>query len=214
MTGLQAEQESSSYTAETGKTYHRPAVINTSKLIDFDDLEDQRKQLITECLRVAKENPWLKYQFGSAHPNQGGFDCSGAMYFVLQKLGYQVPRTSAGQYLWVQKAGKINHVRGRPENLQDKQFADLRPGDLVFWEGTYQPTDGRKVNITHVSIYLGKETKDGHPVMAGATKGRYYRGKRGDGYGVYDFKLPSKKSTSRVVGYGPPPGLIEATEVD
>jgi|TARA_B110000908_G_scaffold133745_1_gene157829 hypothetical protein len=90
--------------------------------------------------------------------------------------------------------------------LDDKAFKKLTPGDMMFWSGTYVPTDGRTVKITHVSLYLGQE-KDGWHVMIGASKGRSYRGKKGDGYGVYDFRLPSKASKSRFVGFGPPPGL-------
>ncbi len=51
---------------------------------------------------------------------------------------------------------------------------------MMFWSGTYVPTDGRTVKITHVSLYLGQE-KDGWDVMIGASKGRSYRGKKGDG---------------------------------
>ena len=62
--------------------------------------------------------------------------------------------------------------------------------------------------ITHVSMYLGKAKSDGRQLMIGSSSGRSYRGKRKNGYGVFDFRLPSKSSKSTFVGYGTPPGLV------
>lgn len=39
--------------------------------------------------------------------------------------------------------------------------------------------------------------------------GRPYRGRKGSGYGVCDFRVPCKGGSSRIVGYGTPPGLID-----
>ena len=189
-----------------GNIYYRPPVIQTSNIAGFDKLSDKRKKLLVTALEVARKNSWLKYKFGGADPVKKGFDCSGAMYYVLRKAGYQPPRTSAQQYVWIRDAKQITLVSERPETLDDPMFSNLMPGDLLFWSGTYKPTDGRKVSVSHVSMYLGQEL-DGHHVMIGASKGRSYRGKRGDGYGVYDFKLPSAQSSSRFVGYGSPVGV-------
>ena len=194
-----------SYTVD-GVTYHRPALLKTTDLTGFKKLSEARQRLITVALETASRNGWLKYRFGGSCPSAGGFDCSGAMYYVLRSSGYKPPRTSAQQYRWLRDARKITEVAGRPQSLDDEAFKRLTPGDMVFWSGTYVPTDGRVLRITHVSLYLGRE-KDGRHVMIGATKGRSYRGKRGDGYGVYDFSLPSKASKARFVGFGPPPGL-------
>ncbi|MBT8043436.1 MAG: C40 family peptidase [Verrucomicrobiae bacterium] len=196
--------EKNSYTSG-GVTYYRPGTIKTSDLIGYKKLPANRQKLIKQALYTASNNKWLKYKFGGANPSAGGFDCSGAMYYILRHAGYQPPRTSAQQYVWLRNAKLITKVEGRPLSLDDKAFNKLTPGDLLFWSGTYRPTDGRTVNITHVSLYLGKE-KDGRHVMAGASKGRSYRGKKGDGYGVYDFRLPRKGSKSRFVGFGSPAG--------
>ena len=99
-------------------------------------------------------------------------------------------------------------VANTAKDTEDKSLADLKPGDLVFWSGTYVPTDGRTPQITHVGMFLGYEKKDGRPVMINATNGRSYRGKKGNGFGVDDFRVPSSKSKSRTVGYGTPPGLV------
>lgn len=206
LTGGCAMAETTSY-QENGQTYHRPATLKSSQLAGFGKLSKVRQELIADALLVAKNHGWLKYKFGGSKLTAGGFDCSGAMYFLLRKHGYKIPRTSVQQYVWLRDAEQIYHTKNA-SSLEDKVFSQLTPGDLLFWSGTYIPTDGRKVNITHVSMYLGQE-KDGRHVMVGATKGRSYRGKRGDGYGVYDFKLPSKTSRSKFIGYGSPVGLID-----
>jgi cell wall-associated NlpC family hydrolase len=189
-----------------GHTYYRPATLKTTDLSGFKKLPKARQRLITAALETARKNRWLKYKFGGSNPSAGGFDCSGAMYYVLRSSGYKPPRTSSQQYIWVRDARKMTKVAGRPQSLDDQAFKNMTPGDMIFWSGTYVPRDGRVVKITHVSLYLGQE-KDGRHVMIGASKGRSYRGKRGDGYGVYDFRLPSKGSKARFVGFGPPPGL-------
>jgi len=197
--------EKTSY-QEKGKTYHRPATLKTTQLESFKKLDKARQALITKALAVSSNHGWLKYKFGGATPAAGGFDCSGSMYYVLRKSGLKPPRTSAQQYLWLRDAKEIHTIPAGVTSIEDKSFSNLRPGDLLFWSGTYRPTDGRKINISHVSMYLGQE-KDGRHVMVGATKGRTYRGKRGDGFGVYDFKLPRKGSRAKFVGYGTPVGL-------
>lgn len=197
--------EKNSY-QEKGKTYHRPATLKVAQLNGFNKLGKERQSLIAQALAVTNQYGWLKYKFGGASPGAGGFDCSGSMYFVLRKAGLRAPRTSAQQYLWLRNAGETHTIPAGVTSLDDPSFSHLRPGDLLFWSGTYTPKDGRNINISHVSMYLGQE-KDGRHVMVGATKGRSYRGRRGDGYGVYDFKLPRKGSRSKFIGYGTPVGL-------
>ena len=187
----------------------RPAVIELGDLKAVETITPNRRKLINNALLTAKDHGWLKYKFGSADPAKGGFDCSGAMYYVLRHSGLKPRRTSAGQYLWIKEAGNLTEVGPSADSLTDKVFADLEPGDLLFWTGTYTPRDGRKVPITHVSMYLGRAKTDGRHLMIGSSSGRSYRGKRQNGYGVFDFRLPSKKSKSKFVGYGTPPGLAK-----
>ena len=189
---------------ENGKKYYRPARLKTTDLPGFKQLGETRQKRIVLALELAHKNGWLKYRFGGSSPQAKGFDCSGAMHYLLDAAGYQAPRTSAQQYVWLRDAGRITAVPEGVKSIEHKAFAKLQPGDLLFWSGTYVPRDGRKVNITHVSMYLGRE-KDGRHVMIGSSKGRSYRGKRGDGYGVYDFRLPRQGSRARFVGYGTPP---------
>jgi len=193
---------------EAVKSEHgRPALVTTAELRDFDKLSAARRKLIESAIATAKDSPWLPYKFGGASPADGGFDCSGAMYFVLGKAGLKPPRMSADQHAWVKDAGMLHEIPGDAKTTDHPSFAALLPGDLLFWTGTYSPTDTRKVPITHVAIYLGREKSDGRRIMINATDGRSYRGVKANGYGVYDFRIPAATSKSKLVGYGPAPGL-------
>lgn len=184
-------------------------MLETSELREFEELGEARKKLLENALRTGKEVAGMPYKYGGNGPQDGGFDCSGAMHYVLSKSGLKPPRTSADQYLWVKEHSKLHVIASTAKDTDDKSFSELKPGDLVFWSGTYAPTDARRVNITHVAIFLGHEKRDGRPVMINATDGRSYRGKKGNGYRVYDFRVPSAGGKSRMVGYGTPPGIAE-----
>lgn len=183
--------------------FGRPATIATEDLDGFAALPEDRQALIRTALRVAAESPWLRYKDSGSAPSDGGFDCSGAMFYVLTTSGHQPPRSSAGQWNWLKENGRLRIVPAGAKDLADPAFRDLRPGDLLFWSksGTEPP------RIHHVALYLGKEKKDGLPVMINSTDGRSYRGQKANGYGVYDFRLPRPDSGSRFIGYGSPPGI-------
>ncbi len=186
-----------------------PALISTSELEDFEELEKPRQELIELALKAGKTVKGMPYLFGGNGPADGGFDCSGAIHAVLREADLEAPRSSSDQYLWVKENSKLHEIPASAKDAEDTSFEALKPGDLVFWSGTYAPTDGRSTKVTHVAIYLGREEKDGRPVMINATSGRSYRGKRYSGFGVYDFIIPRLGGKSRIVGYGTPPGLLE-----
>ena len=183
------------------------AIIAADDLRGFGDLSEERREIISIALSTAEEMKGMPYLYGGNGAEDGGFDCSGAIHYVLRKAGLKPPRTSADQFLWVKENSGMHLVANKAEDAGHPSFSDLKPGDLVFWTGTYEPTDGRRVKITHVAIFLGFEEKDGRAVMINATDGRSYRGKKGNGFGVYDFRVPRKGSKSRMIGYGTPPGL-------
>ncbi len=198
--------------APKGKSnYGRPAVIAVEDLKEFPTLPSDRQRIISAALAVAKDSPWLPYKFGGSSPADGGFDCSGAMFFVMGKVDIDPPRTSADQYLWVKKAGRLHEVSPDVRDPDHPSLQNLHPGDLLFWGRTYEPADGRTVNITHVALYLGHE-KNGNAVMINATDGRSYRGTRANGYGVYDFRLPKDGNRAVFMGYGTPPGIAPWNE--
>jgi cell wall-associated NlpC family hydrolase len=73
------------------------------------------------------------YRWGGRHPDVG-FDCSGLVAHAFERAwGIELPRSAREQ----SKAG-------RPVRL-----ADLRPGDLVFYNTRRRP-------YSHVGIYLGE----------------------------------------------------------
>jgi cell wall-associated NlpC family hydrolase len=69
----------------------------------------------------------VPYRYGGSSP-RSGFDCSGFVHYVYERLGIELPRTSYDQY------GVGRRVPRRA----------LRPGDLVFFDGR-----------GHVGIYIG-----------------------------------------------------------
>jgi hypothetical protein len=189
----------------------RPGSIQATELKEYEALEGTRKKIVDAALELAARETWLRYSFGSGDPESGGLDCSGAVYYILQEAGIQPPRSSAAQFTWVKNAGALNEVPSSASTLKSEALAKLQPGDLLFWSGTYEPRDGREVPVSHVQIYLGHEKATGQPVMAGASDGRTYRGTKREGYGVFDFKLPSAQSKGVFLGYGLPSATETAT---
>ena len=188
--------------------FGRPVIIATTDLMEFGQLSAGRQRLVATAIELAKNSPWLPYTFGGADPALGGLDCSGAMYYVMTKLGLAPPRTSAGQYEWLRENRRLHLIPKAASTMDHPSLAWLLPGDLLFWS-TPAGSNALGVNITHVAMYLGREKKDGWQVMINATDGRSYRGTRANGYGVYDLRMPRADATSRMVGYGLPPGIPE-----
>ena len=93
----------------------------------------------------AKKYVGTSYVWGGSTP-ETGFDCSGYVCWVYNQNGYDVGRTTANG-LW-QKSRHISE-------------AEAKPGDLVFFKGTYD-TPG----MSHVGIYLGngKMVSAGDPI--------------------------------------------------
>jgi len=200
-------------TAEEEPHFPPPGRLNTSDLTGFEDLPANRRRLITASLDLQTEYPLDRYIYGSADPENGGFDCSGAMFYLLRQQGLKPPRSSDRQFRWLEKGGQITFIPEEVDSLNHPVFDALRPGDLLFWSGTYEPEMKRVNKVTHVQMYLGIEKASGQRVMVGATSGRTYNGTQRTGYGVYDLRFPRKSSSSKLVGFGPPPGLTEpATE--
>lgn len=81
---------------------------------------------------VAKQYLGVPYVWGGTTPS--GFDCSGYVQYVFRQCGYSISRTATPQY----------------SDGYRVSYSDLQPGDLVFFERTYN-TSG----ISHVGIYIG-----------------------------------------------------------
>jgi len=72
-----------------------------------------------------------RYRFGGSSPS--GFDCSGFLYYVVNKSGGKIGRTIPYQINSGQRIAR----------------ADLQPGDMVFFSNTY------KRGLSHAGIYIG-----------------------------------------------------------
>lgn len=76
----------------------------------------------------------MNYVWGGESDAEGGFDCSGLLFYAFKKAGVDIPRVSFSQAR-----------RGTEVGLDQ-----LQPGDLVAWENNpYQ--DG----ADHIALYLG-----------------------------------------------------------
>ena len=79
------------------------------------------------AVAIAQRYLGIPYRWGGASPRTG-FDCSGFVMYVYGKVGVSLPHNAAAQYRY-----------GRPVSR-----SDLRPGDLVFFNG-----------LGHNGIYVG-----------------------------------------------------------
>jgi len=196
--------------AGRGKKEWPNVSLSPSAIEGYEEYPPKVRQILDAGLALTKEN--LGYTYGSADPANGGMDCSGFIYYVLKQNGFpDVPRDSSQQYVWVRKAGDFDAVLSRKED--SFEFNDLKPGDLLFWGGTYNID--RDPPITHTMIYLGREKRTNKRVMIGSSDGRTYDGKQRWGVSVFDFKMPPppKSGDAKIspvfVGYGRIPGLAE-----
>lgn len=96
------------------------------------------------------------YVWGGSRPSTG-FDCSGFVSYVLNQCGWNVGRRSA--------AGLRAYCTIIPES-------EAKPGDLIFFKGTYN-TPG----ASHVGIYVGNGMMlhCGNPIQYTSVETRYWR---------------------------------------
>lgn len=198
--------------ASAGTAQARQAAVSTmseTDLVDFDRQPEAVKRLIRDALALTRRN--LTYIFGSCNPARGGMDCSGVIYYLLGKAGLrfdELPRQSDEMCAWVQAKSGLHRTR-TATSLAHAEFASLRPGDLIFWSGTYSA--GRRVlPVTHVMLYLGKSRSTGKPVIFGSSDGRRYEGQKRTGVSLFDFVMPKAGSKASIYGYGRIPGLVSA----
>lgn len=87
------------------------------------------KSYIDQCIGIP-------YQLGGSDPSQGYLDCSGFVSWVYSKAGIINGRYTA---------------QGLCDISTPVNEEDLQPGDLVFFQDTYDCGD----TVTHVGIYVG-----------------------------------------------------------
>ena len=180
--------------------------------MEYDSYPSEIRKIVDAALSLTTQN--LGYKYGSADPANGGMDCSGFIFYVLKNAGIdKVPRDAREQYVWLRKNGNFQAVLSRNDN--SFELEELKPGDLLFWTGTY--TVDRDPPITHTMIYLGREKGTNRRIMVGASDGRTYKGQSRFGVSVFDFKISrvgpgvvEKGPGPAFVGYGRIPGLRDS----
>lgn len=105
--------------------------------IKLSNLNNNSRDKIREMLDYALTFKGARYRSGSSSPK--GFDCSGFTSYIFRQFGYTLNRSSRGQ---ISDGRRVDRD-------------DLRPGDLVFFNG--RSVGGR---IGHVGIVT--EVKDSH----------------------------------------------------
>ena len=185
-----------------------PATISAREISGYENYPELVRKITDTALELTTLN--LDYKYGSADPANGGMDCSGFVFYVLTQNGIRdVPCDSSQQYIWLRKAGNFKAVNSRKEDTFE--LDELKPGDLLFWTGTYSIE--RDPPITHAMIYLGRKKGTNQRIMVGASDGRTYEGESRYGVSVFDFKIPKPAKTSEgrmspnFIGYGKIPGL-------
>src|SRR5881394_2355892 len=165
--------------------------LSPEAITNFESYPPKVQKLLTSALELTTRN--LDYKSGSADPANGGMDCSGFVYYVINQNGVApyVPDDSKDQYTWLRSAGTFEPVvSGKDDSFE---LNGLKPGDLLFWSGAY--SSERDPPITHVMIYLGREKGTNQRVMVGASDGRTYKGESRYGVSVFDFKVARTSKT-------------------
>ena len=179
--------------------------VREDEIQGFDQYPPALQNLIRKAIDLTHRN--LVYQYGSCDPDSGGMDCSGAMYYILHEVGLkEAPRQSDEMCRWVMHHTTLFRTEDA-YRFSDPGFSAIKPGDLVFWTGTYDLKTPRTLPVSHVMIYVGKRAKDGKPILFGSSEGRRYEGERRNGVSMFDFAIPQKGDKAALFGYGRIPGL-------
>ena len=108
--------------------------VEVYKKYIVDSGEQQRNPLGSKIVEYTLQFNGGPYVWGGSTPEQG-FDCSGLMYYVYGKFGYNIMRVAEDQYHDSGTYVDINH---------------LQAGDMIF----FHPQNGYASEISHVGMYI------------------------------------------------------------
>ena len=143
---IMSQEQLSMYAAYMGTLGNRPDLFNGSGYVDryynteYEDYEIPPEALEDEqfAAMIAEAEKYLGYPYvwGGSSPSTS-FDCSGFVSWVLNNcgVGWNVGRLGADS---------LRHI------CTAVSSANARPGDLIFFQGTYDTT-----GASHVGIYVG-----------------------------------------------------------
>lgn len=121
---------------------YEPSNVSYMQLAYSQNSQANAQQIIN----YAKQQLGKPYAWGATGPNS--FDCSGFIYYVFSHNGYSISRTSVAGY-W----GDSNI----------KKVSTPKPGDLIFFKGTY----GGSNHPSHIGIVIN----DHQFIQASSTRG-------------------------------------------
>lgn len=107
----------------------------TTERLRAAGIPDAKAELLGSVVATALEEMGQPYVWGGTGDGNGGFDCSGLIYYAYGQHGIRIPRTSASQA-----------EAGIPIR---RDFDGLVPGDILTFA-----IDGEKVS--HVGLYVGE----------------------------------------------------------
>lgn len=102
----------------------------TTAVSNSNYIQQPSSKIVRTAMNLALSFQGVPYVWGGASPS--GFDCSGFIYYVYKQAGYNIARTSAGDY-----------------EARSYYVSSPKAGDLVFFKNTY------KQGISHMGIYIG-----------------------------------------------------------
>jgi cell wall-associated NlpC family hydrolase len=142
-------------------------LANAEEAIPVEDLEmdstiatTATQKNINNVISAALAQRGKPYVWGGESVKEGGFDCSGLMYYAyLTGAGIKIPRTTYDEW----KGKRL-------------PFAQRRPGDLVFFHSGSKGPE-------HVAMYYGRDKKTGSELIIEAPNSRMK-------IGVYKINRP------------------------
>lgn len=146
---IMSEEQLSMYATYMSTLGNRPDLFPDSSYVDsyinteYEDYEVSEEALsdpqFAAMLKEAEKYLGYPYVWGGSSPGTS-FDCSGFVSWVVNHcgVGWNIGRLGADS---------LRHI------CSNVSPADARPGDLIFFEGTYDTT-----GASHVGIYLGDNT--------------------------------------------------------
>lgn len=106
-------------------------ILNYEERWNRDYPEDE-PSVAQDIVDLALKYVGWRYIWGGKSPSDGGFDCTGLLYYVYGQYGYKLYRTSP----W--------------ENGTQVDVNEMKPGDVMVFSST-----GSWNNVTHVAMYVG-----------------------------------------------------------
>lgn len=117
-------------------SYYQKYITDSYEDYEYDVPEEYLEdEAFAAILSEAERYLGFPYIWGGSYPDTS-FDCSGFVWNALCAAGYELERTDA---------------QGLYSLCEEVSEDELKPGDLVFFAGTYE-TDS---TVTHAGIYVG-----------------------------------------------------------